>query len=167
MNPNFSYTTTFVLDRGYYTECFEQSVVHQQSFRRYSKAIFFVVFGGGLVLFTEANPYAAWFVFALGVLEALALRYQKAWWVTRQMFSREAKSKVELVIDDTQIRTTSFYHKTAINWDDMSSMIATDKGWLLIHCKGKNYVSNQFLSDQAKQYLSEKLSEQQKSNTND
>lgn len=159
MNPVFHYSTTFILDRGYYTECFEQSVTHQQSLRRYIKAIFFVVFGGGLVLFSEANPYAAWFVFALGVLEALALRYQKAWWVTRQMLSREAKSKVELVIDDTQIRTTSFYHKTAVNWDDMSSMIATDKGFLLIHCLGKNYVSNQFLSDQAKQYLSAKLSQ--------
>jgi hypothetical protein len=161
MNSAFYYSTKFVLTREYYTECFEQSVVIERSFRRYAKAIFFIVFGAGLVIFTEANPYAAWFVFALGILEALALRYQKSWWVTRQMFSREAKSQVELIMDEQHISTHSVYQQNKLTWQQISSITATEKGWLLLHSAGKNYLSNQFLSEQAQQYLSAKIVEKQ------
>jgi len=155
MKTTFSYSTTFVLDRNYYTECFEQSVIMEHALRRYAKAIFFSFFGALLVLFTEVNEYAAWFVFALGILEALSVRYQKPWWVTRQMFSRASKSEVKLAIDDTGISTDSFYQKSSYAWSDFSTITSTDKGWLLVHAQGKNYISNQFLSNEAKSFIRE------------
>lgn len=157
MNSQFSYSTNFVLDRQYYTECFEQSVIIEHALRRYAKAIFFAIFGAMLVLFTEVNDYAAWFVFSLGVLEAVSIRYQRPWWVTRQMLSRAAKSEVTLTIDDSGIQTKSFYQNSEYTWSDFSTVTATEKGWLLAHAKGKNYISNQFLSADAQAYLSNKF----------
>ena len=159
MNSTFSYSTTFVLNRQYYSECFEQSVVIEHALRRYAKALFFIVFGALLVLFTEVNEYAAWFVFALGILEAVSIRYQQAWWVARQMLSRAAKSEVKLIVDESGISTESFYQNNQHAWSDFSTITATDKGWLLAHEKGKNYISNQFLSTDAQSYLSNKQNE--------
>ena len=159
MNSTFSYSTTFVLNRDYYTECFEQSVIIEHGLRRFAKALFFVFFGALLVLFTDVNYYAAWFVFALGILEALSVRYQQPWWVTRQMFSRASKSEVKLTVDDTGIATDSFYQKTNYAWSDFSAITLTNKGWLLVHVKGKSYISNQFLSNEAKNFIADKSTE--------
>jgi len=153
MNQPFSFSTTFILDKPYFTECFEQSVNVEHSMKAYSKAIFFVLFGAILVLFTEINAYAAWFIFSLGIVEALSVYYQRPWWVTRQMLSRAAKSEVKLTIDDLAISTDSFYLQSQLNWQDISALKTTQKGWLIVHAKGKNYISNQFLSDEAKSFL--------------
>jgi len=161
MNPAFTYSTTFVLDRNYYTECFEQSVVIEHALRRYAKAIFFILFGAVLVLFTDVNDYAAWFVFALGILEGVSIRYQRPWWVTRQMFSRASRSEVKLTIDKSGINTESFYQTSTYTWADFSEITRTSKGWLLAHAQGKNYISNQFLSNDAQDYLSSKMQDKQ------
>jgi len=156
MSDNFSYSVKFTLDKPYYTECFEQSVVVDNSYRAYAKAIFFTVFGGALVLFTEINPYAAWFVFALGIVEALSVYYQKPWWVLRQMLSKAAKSEVQLTIDDKGIFSHSFYIDDAIAWHDIKQLSQTDLGWLIQHTKGKNYLSQRFLTEQVNEFLHEK-----------
>jgi len=162
MNPAFSYSTTFILDRNYYSECFEQSVVIEHALRRYAKALFFMLFGAVLVLFTEVNHYAAWFVFALGILEAVSIRYQQPWWVTRQMLSRASRSEVKLTIDESGMNTESFYQTSNYIWSDFSAITRTDKGWLLVHAQGKNYISSQFLSNDAQNYLSSKMQDKQK-----
>ncbi len=149
----FSYSTTFILDRPYYTECFEESVVIEPLPRRYAKAYFFGIVG---VLFTHINEYASWFIFALGIIEALSIYYRKPWWVMRQMLSRAAKSEVTLTINETGISSQSFYLQSEILWQQISSIKATKKGWLLIHNKGTNYLSNQFLSTEALNFLTEK-----------
>ena len=79
------------------------------------------------------------------------------------MLSRAAKSQVELTIDEQQISTHSPYQKSVITWQQVSSITATEKGWLLIHPAGKNYLSNQFLSQQAQQFLSAKAADQKTS----
>jgi len=156
MSENFSYSTKFVLDKAYYTECFEQSVTIDNSWRAYAKAIFFSAFGGVLVIFTEVNPYAAWFVFTLGIVEALSVYYQKPWWVTRQMFSKAAKSEVELTINEQGVSSHSFYIDDAILWSDVAQLSKTELGWLIQHNKGKNYLSDRFLSQAATDFLQAK-----------
>jgi hypothetical protein len=156
MTQPFSYSTTFTLDKAYFTECFEQSMNVEHSFKTYAKAIFFALFGAILVLFTEINAYAAWFIFSLGIVEALSVYYQKPWWVTRQMLSRASKSDVKLTIDDLAISTDSFYLKSQLQWQDISALTTTNKGWLIVHAKGKNYISNLFLTEQAMSFLSMK-----------
>lgn len=156
MSSDFSYSTTFILDKPYFTECFEQSVKLDYSWQAYFKAIFFTLFGAILVLFTPINAYVAWFLFGLGIVEALSVYYQKPWWVTRQMLSRAAKSEVTLTINDEGIDSRSFYNEQTIYWQDISIIKNTTKGWLIIHAKGKNYISFAFLNDEANKYLQQK-----------
>jgi len=156
MKDKFSYTTRFTLDKNYYQECFDQSMPLDLSWRAFSKAIFYCLFGGVLVLFTDINAYAAWFIFALGVVEALSVYYQKPWWVARQMISKAAKGEVELTIDELGIKSQSYYIDERILWSDISSIQSTDLGWIIKHSKGKNYISSTMLSDPANAFVADK-----------
>lgn len=156
MTSEFSYSTTFTLDKSYFTECFEQSVVVQSFWQAYFKAIFFSVFGGLLVLFTPINPYVAWFLFAIGIVEALGVYYRKPWWVARQMLGKASKSEVTLTIDGKGINSHSFYIDDTFLWQDIETMSATNKGWLFQHKNGKNYISSSFLNEDTQQFLQQK-----------
>lgn len=151
---NFSHKYT--LDKPYFIECYEQSVTVDNSWRAYAKAIFFCLFGGLLVAFTEINQYAAWFIFTLGILEALSVYYQKPWWVTRQMLSRASKSEVTLTVDEKGIASQSYYHQLMLTWPEIKLM-ATDKGWLLHHKQGKNYIAKHGMNDELITYLNSHL----------
>lgn len=147
------YKTQFVLDKAYYQECFEQSVVPISFYQAYLKAGILILLGGCFVLFSEINQYAAWFVFSLGILEAVAQYYRKPWWVMRQMLSRAAKGEVDLTIDEVSITTKSFYHEQVILWGDIEALNETDSGWVIIHKQGRSYLSKQHLNAQANQQL--------------
>ncbi|XQW84436.1 YcxB family protein [Thalassotalea piscium] len=150
------FKTTFVLDKAYYQECFEQSVEAIPFHQAYFKAGVLVLLGGCLVIFTQINQYAAWFVFMLGVLEAVAQYYRKPWWVMRQMLSRAAKGEVELTIDDNAISTHSFYSEQAICWADITQVKETTFGWVIFHKQGKSYLSKQHLNDEVNNLLTQK-----------
>ena len=139
------YKTRFTLDKAYYQECFEQSVIKPTFQQAYFKGIVLLLLGGVFVVFTQINPYAAWFVFALGVLEVVAQYYRKPWWVTRQMLSRAAKGEVELTINDNGIATHSFYNEQLIQWSDISHIEQTECGWVIVHKEGRSYLSQQHL----------------------
>ncbi len=158
MTENFSYTTTFVLDKAYYNLCYQQSVVIDHSWRAYAKAMFFTVFGAVLVLFTPINSYVAWFVFALGLVEALSVRYQQPWWVARQLLSKAANNDVTLTIDTKGIHSHSFYIDDLITWSDINLLAQDQHGWLVQHSKGKNYLPQRLLSPEASDYLTLKAS---------
>ncbi|WP_448565658.1 YcxB family protein [Thalassotalea ganghwensis] len=147
------YQHQLVLDKAYYQECFEQSEQPKSFSQLYAKAIFFIVLGMVLVLFTEVNDYAAWFIFALGILEIVAQIYRKAWWVTRQMLSKESKTTVDLTIDEQHITTKSFYHQQRIAWQEISEIKPTEKGYLILHPAGANYLSKQHLNDWAEDLI--------------
>ena len=147
MKPDFAYSTTFTLDKTYFAECYQESVTINHSWQSYAKAIFFTLFGAFLVLLTEINAYVAWFLFALGIVEALSVYYQKPWWVARQMLSKASKSEVTLTINEQGIKSHSFYIDETILWSDISAVEKTTQGWVVQHAKGKNYLSSAFLSD--------------------
>lgn len=163
MSDQFSYSNSFILDKAHFNECYSESVLIDHSVSAYSKAIVLTLFGIILVLVTDINPYAAWFVFALGIVEALSVYYQKPWWVTRQMFTKAAKAEVLITINEEGIKTDSFYLKYSVIWDDVTAITATELGWLLIDQKGRNYISNRCLSEKAINFLSVK-SQQIKNN---
>lgn len=156
MTEDFSYTITFVLDKAYYTQCYQQTVVIDHSWRAYAKAIFFIVFGAVLVLFTPINSYVAWFIFALGLVEALSVYYQQPWWVARQLLTKAANNEVTLTIDKQGIHSHSFYVDSMIAWSDITRLEQDTQGWLVQHSKGKNYLPQRLLSPEASGYLSVK-----------
>lgn len=156
MTSEFSYSTTFILNKSYFTECFEQSAKIESFVQAYFKALFFSIFGGLLVIFTPLNPYVAWFLFALGIVEALSVRYKKGWWVARQMLGKSSKSEVTLLLNEEGIKSHSFYIDEILLWQDITMLSQTDKGWIFHHAKGKTYISSSFLNDDAFQFLTEK-----------
>ncbi|GHE95228.1 YcxB family protein [Thalassotalea profundi] len=147
------YKTTFILDKAYYQECYEESVAKIPFHQAYFKAGILLLLGGCFVLFTEINQYAAWFVFSLGVLEAVAQYYRKPWWVMRQMLSRASKAEVELVIDEISISTTSFYSEKIIKWSEIQALNETENGWIIVHPQGRSYLSKQHLNAEVQQQL--------------
>lgn len=146
MTLPFSYSHTFILDKEHFNECYSQSVVNDQSIKAYFKAIILSIFGIILVLFSDVNSYAAWFVFALGVLEAVSIYYRQAWWVMRQLLSKAAKGEVTLTIDDKGIATQSFYIKSMVLWSNITAFKKTSLGWIITHELGTNYISGNCLS---------------------
>lgn len=149
MESQFSYSTTYVLDRPLFSETYDQSVVAKDIKTKYGKSVVLSLFGVVLLYFTEVTAYLAWFFIVLGAIDAVSVRYQKSWWLTRQMMSRAANTKLTLTIDDVGVRSQSHYVDSQIKWSDMTSIEATSKGWLLHIGKGKTYISNSKLNDEA------------------
>jgi len=151
------YKTSFTLDKAYFQECFEQSAVIEPGIQAYKKAIAIASVGALLVLFTEVNDYAAWFIFCLGVLEAVSTHYRKPWWVTRQMLSRASKSQVELIINDEGIFTKSRFDQVDIPWSSIAGIESTELGWLIKHQKGRTYLSNSHLSEETRLFIEKEM----------
>lgn len=148
-----NYQTTFILDKAHFTECYEESVKPQTFSALYLKAIVLLIAGAALVMFSALNPYAAWFIFSLGILEVVSTYYRKPWWVMRQMLSKVAKAEVSLEMTEDYIRTHSFYNDNKMYFRDIENITGTGKGWLISHKTGRHYISNLCLSEQAKQFL--------------
>lgn len=156
MSDSFSFTQKFILDKQHFIECFEQTSQGDYSFNAYFKAVVLIVFGMVVVLFTDINKYTAWFVFALGILEALSVHYQKPWWVTRQMLSRASNSEVTLKVDEEGISTSSFYASTNVLWASVVELNATSAGWVFNDGKQRFYVANKTLSKEATDFIKQK-----------
>lgn len=149
MTDPFSYKTTYLLDKVHFQECFEQSVTKPLALQDYVKAAVMSLAGLAILLFTGIEPYAAWFLVALGALEAVSLYYRKPWWVLRQLMSRSANSEVTLEIDELSIENNTFYVKSSIAWQDVVNIDETDAGFLIFHQNNKSYVSKRVLSEAA------------------
>jgi len=160
MSQPFTYSTRYQLDKAHFQECYSESAIIDTSFYAYKKSAVLIVAGILLVMFTQMNPYAAWFVFSLGILEAVSTYYQKPWWVMRQMLSKAAKGDVELTIDEQGIISQSFYANLTLKWADVLVLEKTKLGWLIKHDKGRSYISNSNLSADAIEFMINKLNSQ-------
>lgn len=156
MTQSLNYQTRFILDKSHFSECFEESVTVQTPVNLYRKGVFLVIIGAALVMFSDLNPYAAWFIFTLGVLEIVSSYYQKPWWVARQMFSKVAKAEVTLKIDENRIHISSFYNDNVMKFDEIEQITATKKGWLITHKATRHYISNRCLNESAQHLLQTK-----------
>jgi hypothetical protein len=157
MNSLTSFTSKFTLDKAHFNECYGESTTLELSAKTFLKSGVLMAFGLTILLFTPINSYAAWFIIALGVLEALSLYYSKPWWVLRQMLSRSSGSEVTLTIDDKGVLSESFYHNGRILWQDITSIKETSLGYVLHFNAGKNtgksYISKSCLSSDAQSYM--------------
>lgn len=151
-NP-FNYSTTYVLDKSHFSETFDASVPVNNSKSIYTKSIVMGLAGAVVLIFTDINAYIAWFIVALGAVEALSVRFRKPWWLARQMISKAANTRLTLTINDEGVSTESFHVTSKILWADISKIEATDQGWLLHTPKGKSYLSNRCLSEEAQAFV--------------
>ncbi len=156
MTTPFSYTTQYILNKQHFRECYSQSVIANNAISAYFKSIVLSLIGLLLVRYSEVNAYIAWFIVCLGGLEALSVYYHKAWWVTRQVFSKAANSEVTLTIDEEGITSQSAFVELKLEWQAVKALTATELGWLVEHGQGKNYISNSCLTAQAIAFLTAK-----------
>jgi len=161
MNESSIFTSTFILDKAHFNECYRESSTLELVPKTFFKSGVLMLFGLIILLFTPVNAYAAWFVIGLGVLEAVSLYYQQPWWVLRQMLSRASNSEVKLTIDEQGVLSESFYHNGKILWQDVTTIKATDLGFVLYFNAGKNtgksYLSKSYLSIDAQAFIYKKM----------
>lgn len=155
MPSPYSYSTTYILDKAHFAECYDQSVTPDTTLKPYYKAIGFNMVGIALI-FTDITLYLAYFFIGLGIIDALNVKYHKAWWLLRQMMSKAANNEVTLTIDEQGIRTQSLYVNSQILWTDMYRITATAKGFLIIHKAGTSYVSAACLDSATLAYIKAK-----------
>jgi hypothetical protein len=165
MTQSSSFSASFILDRAHYTECYTQSSTLAHDKKTYFKANTLTVFGLIILFFTPVNPYAAWFVIALGIVESVSVYYHKPWWVTRQMLSKASRSEVKLTLDAQGILTESFHINSRILWSDVTSIVETDLGFVIYFSLGissmgkdiasKSYISKSCLSDEAAVFITQ------------
>lgn len=160
MNTPTFFTSKFILDKAHFNECYRESTTLELSVKAFLKAGVLTLFGLIILLFTPVNAYAAWFVIALGILEALSLYYHQPWWVLRQMLSKASNSEVTLTIDEQGVLSESFYHNGRILWQDITSIQETSSGFVLHFNvgknKGKSYLSKANLSNDAQCFIQTK-----------
>ena len=145
----------YILDREYFSECFDESSNTTTSLKTYRQAILLIIMAG-VFFILELESYVAWFLIGLGGLELLSIRYKRSWWITRQMFSRAAGSKVNVRIDDQGIFTDSTYHQQSILWNDMTNIKSTEKGFVITHQRGTSYLSKRGLEQNLLDLITEK-----------
>ena len=166
MTQSSSFSANFILDKAHYTECYTQSSTLTHDKKTYFKANILTLFGLIILLATPVNPYAAWFVIALGILESVSVYYHKPWWVARQMLSKASRSEVTLTLDEQGVLTESFHINSRILWSDVTSVVETDLGFVISFSLGKSvmgkdigsksYISKSCLSDEAIAFIIQK-----------
>lgn len=149
------HSSYYILNREYFTECFDESANTAIGLKTYRQAILLII-GASIFFVMDIEVYVAWFLLALGGVELLSIRYRRSWWVARQMLSRAAGSKVSIWIDDQGIFTDSTYHQKSILWDDIAEIKSTEKGFIVIHNQGTSYLSKNGLDKVFLDFLAEK-----------
>ncbi|QHJ13267.1 hypothetical protein FX988_03528 [Paraglaciecola mesophila] len=156
MTTPFHYSTTYILDKSHFIETYDASATSATSatpIKAYTIAMALGLAGLMLLMFTETDPFVAWFIVALGGLEAFSVRYKKAWWLGRQLISKAANTELKLTVDEEGISSESIHVKNTLLWTDINEVEATDSGWLLHHKGGKNYLSARTLSKEAEAFV--------------
>ncbi|ABM00994.1 hypothetical protein SHAM105786_05910 [Shewanella amazonensis] len=143
---------SFILNRAHFEECFDESVTPLTGPKRHIKTL-----GFGLMTFALlASPlpsYLGWFFLGLTVLEFLSVRYQRTWWLWRQLMSRAAGNEVTLTVTDTLLITESLGQKRELAWDSLDAITPTARGFLLQRGRARQYLSASGLSSDAQAFL--------------
>ncbi len=155
MNTPFYFQQTYQLDRSHFTECYSETAVVDNTFRPYTKAFVLVMFAIVIMITTDISAYVSYFVFGLGIVEALGVYYRKPWWIYRQLLSKAANNDVTLTIDHQGIKTESAFVNLSFPWQDIDALNKSALGWLFTHKNINHYISDRILSDEAQQFLTE------------
>ncbi|MCW8876534.1 MAG: YcxB family protein [Kangiellaceae bacterium] len=152
MSQPFNQSVTFTLDKAHFQECFEQSAPAVQP-KDFSKAAIFAVIGVPLLFVEAEHYYIPFFLIGLAILEVFSVLYRQTWWVWRQLMGKSAYGQVKLTIDEEGIATDSEHVNAQIIWDDVTSIEHTEKGLLLRHKGGVNYLSNSHLNEEIVEFI--------------
>lgn len=160
MSQPFNQSVTFTLDKAHFNECFEQSAPPVQT-KDYTKAAIFGVLAVALIFVEAEHYYVPFFLFCLAILELFSIQYRQTWWVWRQLLGKSANGQVKLTIDEKGITTESVHVNSQILWRNVNTIEQTQKGLLLKHQGGVNYLSNSHFNEETIRFILEQVPSQQ------
>lgn len=142
------FESEFTLNRQHLEESYDQSQPFSKHQKPRVKFIVLLLVVALLIFnFTSAQDVLAYFAIALAVLEYLSFRYRRAWWLLRQVWSKNSGNIINMKIDDEGIKIKSVYINTQLLWTDIIKVNTTEKGLMLTLKNGsKNYLSNSTLN---------------------
>ena len=156
MSKDPGFTTEYILDKTFFTECYDQTSLPTQFPKAYLKGILFLIFGVVLLEFELLpNGYVGWFFIVLSVIEAFSVYCKRTWWIWRQKISSGAGSKVIFQGDVNGVSYKNAKNTNTIAWTDISQLQQTDLGFILHIGKQRQYVSKSCLNDEAIAFMVE------------
>lgn len=153
------FTNYFILNREHFSECFDQSALLLPPKKpRYKFMGALLLFGFLIMITTNQSVAVGLFFIALAFVEFFSFKHRKAWWLTRQMWSKNSGNKINLSIDDNAIQIDSLYQTETLSWDKIKSVVETPKGVMLNLENGKqSYLSKSCLNDEVINFIKVKL----------
>jgi len=155
------FQSTFVLNREHFEECFDQSLLLGEKPRPRYKLMAFLLFAGGAIIFLDNQQKTlGLFILCLSFVEYFSFRYRRAWWLMRQMWSKNSHNTVTLTISEQGVKIESLYNNHELLWDEIKNRVETPKGIMLLLKNGaKNYLSKSSLNEQAIALIKLKVAE--------
>jgi hypothetical protein len=152
------FTSEFILDREHFSECFEQSALLQPPKKiRYQFISALLAFGFLIMIVTDQSVVIGLFFIGLAFLEFFSFKYRKAWWLSRQVWSKNSGNKITLSIDDNAIQVESLYKNQCFAWQDIKAVIETPEGLILKLDKGdQSYLSKSSLNSEVVAFIKSK-----------
>lgn len=153
------FETEFILNRQHLEECYDQSLPFTKKRTPRFKIMTFLIIAAVLILLLgEQQNTLAFFLLALALLELISFRYRRAWWLTRQIWSRNSGNRIKLIIDDKGIETQSLHNNNQLLWSDIAKVDETEKGLMLTLNKGgSNYLSKAKLNEQVIAFIKQQV----------
>ncbi|WP_354623786.1 YcxB family protein [Psychromonas sp. MME2] len=151
------FQSEFSLNREHLQECYDESLPFSKNKTpRYKFMALLIAAAIAIFIFTDDEDILGYFLLALVIVEWFSFRYRRAWWLTRQVWSRNSGNTIHLIIDDKGIEIKSVYNNSQLLWGDIANVEETSKGLLLIaNNGGSHYISKSTISEQAKAFIIE------------
>lgn len=145
------FQSKFVLNREHFEECFDQSLLLSgKPSPRYKLMAFLIVAGSAIIIFGNQQKTAGLFIISLSFVEYFSFRYRRAWWLMRQMWSKNSQNTITLTLSEQGVQIESLYNNNELLWDEIKQWVETPKGIMLfLNNDAKNYLSKSSLNEQA------------------
>jgi hypothetical protein len=157
------YKNKFILDRDHFSECYDQSQylkeirTEKKAQPRYLFIAALVIIGFAILTFLEKDNMLGVFFLVLAILEFFSFQYKKSWWLTRQMWSKNANNTITLYMDENELKFTSLYVNNRIAWDEILNVTESPLGYTLqIKKGGISYLSKSSLLPEMDALIHEK-----------
>jgi hypothetical protein len=127
------HTAKYLLDRSYWSECFDQAVRYGSRWKKIELAIggAFIIAGFSLWLYFNRALFLPWVLVALGVIEIFSSRIKKFFWLRKQLGSKHSGFEVTHTFDDRGIQTAGKYSNGLMSWAGIEKLIETPEGLLI------------------------------------
>lgn len=156
------FSSEFTLDREHFSECYDQSaLINPPKKIRYKFIGALLTFGFIIMILTDLSVSIGLFFIGLAFVEYFSWKYAKAWWLSRQMWSKNSGNHITLTIDDEAIKIVSLYQNQTFLWREIKVVHEMPEGLILqLENNGQSYLSKRSLNDDVIQFIKQSVSTQ-------